>query len=101
MDYVCHVLTTKESKRDNYRVNNLNFDFCYLDKPVFGQLVKAISNNLSLIRLILSNNNLGEEAACSLLTVIESNLTLVEVNLAANLLEDKFALGLAFTLKKN
>jgi hypothetical protein len=59
MEYICHVLTAKESKRDNYRVNNLNFDFCYLDKPLFAQLTKAISCNLSLIRLVLSNNNLG------------------------------------------
>ena len=30
MEYICYVLTVKESKKDNYRLNSLNFDFCYL-----------------------------------------------------------------------
>lgn len=30
MEIVSQVLGSKESKRENYRVNSLNFDFCYL-----------------------------------------------------------------------
>jgi hypothetical protein len=30
IEVICQVLETKESKKDNYRIFNLNFDFCYL-----------------------------------------------------------------------
>ena len=30
MEVVAQVLETRESKKDNYRIYSLNFDFCYL-----------------------------------------------------------------------
>jgi len=59
MDHIAHVLETKESKKDNFRIYSLNFDFCYLEKDVFSQLVRSLTGNLSLIRIVLSNNHLG------------------------------------------
>lgn len=87
MEQLGHVLT-RDGKKEGYRVHALNFDYCYLEKPLFGQLTKALAGNLSLVRLVLSNNHLGEEATIPLMAVLEHNLTLVELNLAANLLED-------------
>ncbi len=101
MDYVCQVLETRESKKDSYRVFSLNFDYCYLEKGVFSQLTKALTGNLSLVRLILSNNHLGEESIDPFMNMLASNLSLVEVNLSSNLLEDRFGLSLAVCLRKN
>lgn len=101
MDYVCQVLETRESKKDSYRVFSLNFDYCYLEKGVFAQLTKALTGNISLVRLILSNNHLGEEAIGPFMTMLASNLALVEVNLSGNLLEDLFGFALAACLRKN
>ena len=82
-------------------MNSLNFDFCYLEKPLFSQLTKALSGNLSLIRLSLSNNHLSETILLPFLIVLESNLSLVELNLSANLLEDQFASAFSGMLHKN
>ena len=79
----------------------MNFDFCYLERPVVGTLTKALSGNLTLCRLVLSNNNLGEESTLPLVKALENNLTTLELDLSANLLEDTFASALAETLKKN
>jgi hypothetical protein len=70
MDYLCQVLETKESKRDSYRVYNLSFDFCYLERNVFNSFLKALSFNSSLIRLILSNNHLGDDSASALMKLL-------------------------------
>lgn len=56
---------------------------------------------MTLIRLILSNNNLGEDSLLPFLSALDNNLTLVEVSLAGNLLEDRFAFALSDTLCKN
>jgi Ran GTPase-activating protein (RanGAP) involved in mRNA processing and transport len=101
MEYVCQVLETRESKKDSYRVYSLNFDFCYLERAVFSQLTKALTGNLSLVKLVLSHNNLGEEAVNEFLVMLASNLALVDVNLSGNLLEDDFAVSLSICLRKN
>lgn len=84
------------------RINYLNFSFCYLVRPVFNTLLRAISSNNTLVSLNLSNNNLGEFMGigfCKTLQVfvsqIQANISLVTVNLSGNLLEDNFCQALA------
>jgi hypothetical protein len=72
-------------------VFNLNFDFCYLDRPVFGRLCKALAINTSLVKLCLSNNHLGDEQASQLMQILQENICIVDLNLAGNVLEDLFA----------
>lgn len=101
MENIAHVLETKESKKDSYRVFNLNFDFCYLERAVFGRLCKAVAVNTCLVRLCLSNNHLGDEQASQLMQILQENITIVDLNLAGNVLEDQFAQSLAGCLAKN
>jgi hypothetical protein len=64
-------------------------------------LLKSLSFNNTLIRLILSNNHLGDDSVCALMRLLESNISIVEVDVSGNLLEDQFAVGLAQCLNKN
>ncbi len=90
MDMICQVLQIKQSKKDNYRIFNLNFDYCFLQRAVFSRLLKALTLNSTLIKLCLSNNYLGDDQASSLMGVISENITLIDVNLSGNILEDQF-----------
>lgn len=51
-------------------------------------LLKSLSFNNTLIRLIFSNNHLGNESASALMKLLESNISMIEINLSGNLLED-------------
>ena len=101
MDMICQVLQIKQSKKDNYRIFNLNFDYCFLQRAVFSRLLKALTLNSTLIKLCLSNNYLGDDQASSLMGVISENITLIDVNLSGNMLEDQFGSALAQCLVKN
>jgi Ran GTPase-activating protein (RanGAP) involved in mRNA processing and transport len=101
MEIIAQVLETKESKKDSYRVFNLNFDFCYLERVVFSRLCKAVAVNTCLVKLCLSNNYLGDEQAGHLMQILQENITIVDLNLAGNVLEDQFAQALSACLAKN
>lgn len=71
MTNVSVVLETMQGKKENpNRMLCLNFKYCYIETQPFAVLLKALSNNMSLISLNLANNQLMEAKAISLLNVI-------------------------------
>ena len=59
MEVICQCIEWRDPKREAYRVNSLNLDFCYLEGAVFERLTKAVCVSTTLIKLVLSNNMLG------------------------------------------
>lgn len=64
MNNLAAVLVPMQGKKESTnRIINLNLKFCYLDTQPFAILRKALSNNMSLICLNLSNNQLMQNKA--------------------------------------
>ena len=71
MGSLCGTLEPMQGKKENpSRIISLNFKYCYLEEQPFALLLKALSNNMSLINLNLANNQLLDSKAISLLNVI-------------------------------
>jgi hypothetical protein len=88
MNNIAVVLEAMQGKKENpNRILSLNFKFCYLETQPFGLLLKALSNNMSLITLNLANNQLMESKAINLLNVIEVNFGVMKEPLVFDSLE--------------
>lgn len=79
MGFICRVLEESGSnskKEKEGRINHLDFSFCYLGRPVFDSLLRAVSSNNTLISLNLSNNNLGEQMGIAFCKTLQVQLGL-------------------------